>query len=485
VTESLRTRAGRAAGWQAAQHAAVQAIYFVRLLILAHLLAPDAFGLLAIATVAISVLVRISDFGMIPALIQRADATAEQYDAAWSLNVLRGFAIAACFAFAGPTVARLFGEPAAGPIVSVLALRVAIDALASIELARLTRDLRFRDLARIRVPPAVLDTIVALALASRLGVWALVAGALAGAAASTALSWAVAPRRLRFRLRAADLAPLVRFGRWILLIGILSLAGSSVSQAAISRTLGAARLGMYYLAARIAFLPAEAVAAVVRPVAFPVFAQAADRDRAANAFRTLLMAQAALLFPVCALVVALAPALESALGGRWLGTAPVIRVLALASAIGLYGDTVGPVLMGRGAPHRVALIEAIQSFVWLAALLPLLAGFGVTGAALAWLAANTVAQAVAWLAIRRFVPAPGGLRTRVLMIVVVAAAGGIVARFTALAIPGLGGLIVAGVAAMLVAGYALLRVDRALDLGLAKLVPRSLPGTMAGMGRRA
>lgn len=456
--------------WQATQYAATQAVYFLRLLILARLLAPDDFGLLAIATVSVGVLLGLSELGMVSAIVQRPNVTETQYDVAWTVGVLRGAAVAGCLALAAPSVARLFGEPGAAPIIAALALRPAIEALASIETARLTKELRFRELAAIRVPPAVVDTVVAVVLAGRFGVWALVAGALAGSACTVILSYVLAPRRPRFVLRADAAASLLRYGRWVLLIGVVSLAGSAAAQAVISSVLGAASLGVYFLASKVAFLPTNVASGVVGTVAFPLYAGDRDAVATGDVFRALLTGQAVVILPAYALLIALAPGLEQVLGPRWAGTAPVVQILAAASVIGLFGEAVGPVLMGRGRPDQVLVLEVIQSGVWLGCVWPLVGAFGVTGAALAWLAGNAASQVGAYVYLSRSLPHPlGGARGPLGAVTLAALAGGAAAALVWAQAPGLVGLALSGLTGAALAAGLLHLLDRRFGLGLARL----------------
>ncbi|MDW7710964.1 MAG: oligosaccharide flippase family protein [Deferrisomatales bacterium] len=467
MTPSISRRAGAAMGWQAAQFACTQAIYFLRLLILARLLAPDDFGLLAIATVALGVLLGLSELGMVSAVVQRPEVTEDHYDVAWTVGVLRGAAVAGCLALAAPGVARLFGEPGAAPIVAALALRPAIEALASIEIARLTKELRFRELSAIRVPPAVVDIAVAVVLAPRFGVWALVAGAIAHAVATVILSYAVTPRRPRFLLRAEAAAGLLRYGRWVLLSGVVGLAASSTSQAVISSVLGAAGLGVYFLAYKVAFFPSNVAGAVVGTVAFPLYAQDPKGESGANVFRALLTGQAVVVLPAYALVITLAPELESVLGPRWAGTAPVIRILAATSAIGLFGESVLPLLMGRGRPNQVLVIESVQSGVWLAGLWPLVHGLGVPGAAVAWLLGASAGQVIAYAYLRRAAARPlRGLAARLGAVTVASIGGGGAAALVVTAFGGVGGLVVSALTGGGAALLLLHGLDRRFDLGM-------------------
>ena len=90
VTVPISSRAGRAVVWRLAQVVGVNAIFFVRVLVLARLLAPDAFGLLAVALVPIGILLQASELGMIPALVQARAPSHKDYDVAWTMSLVRG-----------------------------------------------------------------------------------------------------------------------------------------------------------------------------------------------------------------------------------------------------------------------------------------------------------------------------------------------------------------------------------------------------------
>ena len=320
-------------GWRAAQQAGVQAIYFLRLLILARLLAPEAFGQLAIAMLIVSTLMSLSDLGVVQALVQRERIDKDDYEAAWTVGILRALLIAAAIVAAAPLFAALFGDSRTTPVIQALGLRPVLAALGSIGVVRLTRELRFREMAMIQVPGALIDMGVAIALASRLGVWALVLGLLAGTASVTLLSYVIAPHRPRLLLRLGPALPLIHFGRWVLGTSIIGLIASSGVQLMISRRLGVAELGLYFLATKVAFLPAEAASTVVDSVAFPVYASLQRDDlRTRATLRALLSVLAFVLFPVYALMIAVAPSLAEVLGPRWTGTAPLIQIIALAAA---------------------------------------------------------------------------------------------------------------------------------------------------------
>ena len=443
--------------WRAAQLGGVQLIYFLRLVVLAALLTPDAFGLLAIASIALSTLLRISDVGMVPALVQQAGATREQHDAAWTVGLLRAVVVTLALVAAAPLIAAAFKEPRAASIIQALALRPTVEALASIGIARLTRELRFREIAFIYLPGAALDLLVAVLLAPKIGVWALVAGTLAGSATMVILSHVFAPHRPRVHWNWSEILPLVNFGRWVLAAGVVTLAGTLLTQLVVSRLLGATALGLFFLAVKLAYLPVDAANSVVGSVAFPMFARLReDASASVRAFVTVLTGMYLLLLPLYALIFALVPQLETVLGPEWAGTTPIVRILCVAGTASVAGNVLGHYLMGHGNARGAFVVEAVNMLAALLAVWPSVLLLQVNGAAVAWLFGGfaTLMLTVAWL--RGLLPgalAAAGRRLGAAVGVAVIAA--VVAWLVAASLDGLPGLLAGGFAGV-GAGAALL-----------------------------
>lgn len=477
--------AGAAISWQAAQHFGVKVIYLARVLILARLLLPEDFGLLAIAAITVQVLMNLTEVGMVPALVQRAEVSRRHYDAAWTVGMLRALAVSLVVFFGAPLIAEIFAEPRATAVIRVLAVRPMLEAAASIKVADLTRRLQFRELAFLRLLEAIATTVVSLVLAPSFGVWALVAGSLAGPALYSSMSYVWARHRPRIYLQRDVVATLVRFGRWIFLSSIIAVAGRSILHLAISRRLGVTELGLYFLAAKLAFLPSSAATDIVGSVAFPVYSRIQhDAQQAVAAFRTHILSLCVLLLPVYGLVLALAPTLtEEVLGPRWIGAAPVIRILAIASLIGVLGDIAAPILKGFGRPAQVTVLEAVQTVLLIGFVWDLAGRFGLPGAAAAWLPALFVSQIISVVFLRRALGSLfKGLLRPILVVTVVSALGSWVAVRVDAALSGLASLVLASLASAAFVGLSLLLADRRLNLGFGIVLARAFPRLAALCG---
>lgn len=447
----------------------IKLIFLLRTIVLARLLAPDDFGLLAISLVAVEFLMVITNLGMAPALVQQPDSEEVHYNAAWTVGMVRGLVVTTAVILTAPFIATLFQEPRAMPLIQAAALRPTLEAAASIKLAKLTRDLNFRALTLARLPDAIANTVLSIVLAPLLGVWALIIGSLAGPLVYVIMSYWLAPHRPRFSFDWVAIRPLIRFGRWIFLTGVIAMAGRSAMQMILSRQLGVAELGLYFLAAKLAFLPTEVAEEVINSVAFPLYANLQDdTPQLVRAYRAIFVAVMALILPVCILLYTLTPALVAyVLGPRWADTVAMIRILALVNIVGLVGETVLPILNGTGRPYRVAIIECLQSSLLIVSIGPLIAQFGVLGSALVWLPAVGAAQVMCVFYARQVLTRPyQGMLRPAFAIAVVAVVGGLIAWGITTLWPGLVGFVLAGGTAVMVMAVLFWLADRVLHLGL-------------------
>jgi len=486
VNASISRRAGKAAGWRATQLGGVKLIYLARLLVLSRLLSPEDFGLVAIALVALDFVLSISNLGLEPALVQAREVRRAEYDTAWTLGLLRAAAVAVLLWVSAPLVAELFGEPAAAPLLRILALRPLLDAAASIRIARAVRELRLREISILRVVEATVNAGISVALAIPLGVIALAVGPVAGAAVYAIGSYLVVPWMPRVRLARDAVARLVGFGQWIFVSAAVAVAGSLLLQLGISRTLGAAALGTYFLAAKLAFLPSETVGGVASGVTLPVFALLQeDLPRATRAFRRLLIGMAAVVVPTALFLVVLAgPITDQLLGPKWAGTAWPIRLLALACIASLVSEVAIPLLQGIGRPRGAAGIEVVKygllaGLGWLGA-----ASLGLAGAAAAWLPASTAAAGLAAVALRKRLPSPFGGTAAPLAGIAGASvlASGVALGLTAV-LPGAVGAATGAVGFGASITAILVWLDRRFAFGLAADVARLWPATERFLGR--
>lgn len=470
IEERPMRAAGNAMVWKLVQMGGVKVIYMIRLFVLAILLTPADFGLVAIATSATGFLLGLTNVGVIPAVVQAKEMDDEKYAAAWTFDVSRSFIVAALTVIFAPLIADIFAEPLAVPIIQALALRPLIESLTSIKVAALNRNLTFRPLAYLRIVEAIFNTTIPIALAKFVGVWALVFGPIGGALAMVVTSYFLAPYRPQLSFNWKAVKPLMNFGGWILVTGLVAMAGSYGLRIAISRQLGAEGLGLYFIAVQLAYLPNEVASEAVGAVAFPLFARLqSSLTQATRAFRALFSGLAAVLYPVCALLIVLAPTLvHDVLGPEWAGTEEVIRVLSLVVMIGIFGEVAVSVFKGFGQPYRITLLEVVQSSVTISLVWFLTSRVGLVGAALAWVPAILLSQGLSARFLLSILDQPfRGLMAPLAAVITATLVCVAVAMTAIYVIPGVIGLMIAAVLGTMATVAFLWFADRRFDLGFA------------------
>lgn len=480
--QDLRRRAAGAIVWRGVELGGTRVVSLVRFLVLARLLGPEDFGLLAIAAAALELLVTVTDLGVGKALVQRATVRDRDLDLGWTIGILRALTMAVVLVLAAPQLADVLGDGRAAGLLRVLALQPVLASLESIAMTRRLRTLQFSAFAGLNLGAALVEAVTAIALAPVLGVWALVTATLLSAATKSVLSYVAAPHRPRLVLERAAAASLMRFGTWVLVGVAFDAIGDTALRAAIGHRLGATELGLFFVATRLGLMPNAVVSELVTPVAFSVHAQLGAAGRtASNAFGAVVAGMVALLAPVTGVLVALAqPLADDVLGPRWVGAAPVLALMAVTGFITIAVDASEPLLHGRGRPAAVALIRAVRALGVVVLAWSLAGSFGLTGAAVAAVSSEAVVAAVALWLTRAAWAASRSLLLRLVGAALVAGAGSaLVAVQLADVIPGITGVSAAAVAGCGAGWLLFLQLDRALDLRLRALA-RAVSASLAG-----
>jgi PST family polysaccharide transporter len=256
------------------------------------------------------------------------------------------------------------------------------------------------------------------------------------------------------------------------------MAGNFGLRIVVSRQLGAEGLGLYFLAAQLAFVPSEIASEVVGTVAFPLFARLQSTlKQAARAFQAILTGLMALLYPVCALIIVLSPVLvQDILGTKWDGTVPLIQILALVTMIGLLGDATVPLVKGFGQSYRMTQIELVQSSSLIVLVWFFTSRYGTVGTALAWLPTIIFVQLLCLYFIRDIFHDPLMDARRPFFAVSLATVVGAGISYAIIHIlPNILGLVIAGLLAVLGIGAILWISDRHYSLGLIRNVAITFP----------
>ena len=397
ATPSLGVRAARGAAVLAVASATTQAMTLATSLVLARLLGPQDFGLVAMANLLLAFLGPLHDSGLATAFVARGDRPREYAAAlAWGA-IVSGLVATALVAAAAPLVAAAFDTPAALDVTRALAVTFAFRGAAAAPLAVLTRELAFGRRALTLVAGATTESIVAIGCALRgAGPWALVAGQLAGALATAVVAWSVAPWRPWGAFSLERIWEMSHYGRHVVLGNSLGFLGSYLDNIVVGRALGPAALGIYAAAFRWGRLPALALSTVVSPVAFPSYVSLRDdAGRFRRAYLRLLRTVTTVSLPAqIGLLVIASRLVETLYPPAWHGMVAPLQIFVAFGVINSIVGTTGDVFKAASRPGWIAAIGAIH-LPTLAFSLWLLVHRGAAGAATALTLAAVVSGSIA------------------------------------------------------------------------------------------
>lgn len=380
---NLGRRVAKGATWVALLRFSVRSIGLVSTIILARLLVPQDFGLVALAMMTVALLDTMAQFGFESALVRDQKAGRAHYDTAWTLAVLRGLCTALVLVAAAEPIARFYEDDRLETILYVLALIPVVQGFRNVGIVNFQKNLHFRKEFQLRVMMkfSAFFVVVPLAYLWR-DYWALVAGLLTSRTVGLILSYVMHPYRPRLSL--AEWRPLINFGKWMLGYNILSFFGQKLDIILLGKFLDAKTVGIYSVSHEISSLPTTEITLPISRALFPGYAKIADdRDRMVEGYLIALAFMIAVAGPLgIGIAVTAEHIIRVFLGVKWLEALPFITILAIYGVFRLpAGALTGPVLLALNRPSLLTYMTLTTIAVRAPVLLVGVIYFGALGVA--------------------------------------------------------------------------------------------------------
>lgn len=386
--------------WTATSAALRALLQLAQTAVLARLISPDDFGLMALVGSTLVIFALFADVGVGKALVHYDLPPRRVLSSLYWINLAASLALVAIIAALAPLFSRLYGMPELEELLRLASLTLFLSALGDQHKVLAAKELRFAALSRNEIASAIVGTITAVLLAyAGLGVHALVFGSLVTAASSSALALAtLATYRPHPEFSWASSRRFLAFGGWLVGDNLINTLRRQADVFVAGLVATPMALGMFSvprdLCLRLAFL----VNPIVGKVSFPVMAKAkGDRERLAALYGHTLRFTAASNFPLFALLAFFAEDFIRVLyGPRWAPAAEYLRVLAIWGLLRSTGNPVGWLLQAAGRPElsfrwNLALLVLIPPLLWLAGV-----AFGIDGLVTTLLIAQACLVWPAW-----------------------------------------------------------------------------------------
>lgn len=371
-----------------------QAVYVA---VMSRLLDPVAFGLMAIANMAMAFGIFVAQMGVSHALIQRPVLTEDDVRAGATSGLVLGVLSGSAFALLAPVVAGFVGEPDAIPLLRIMGLNFLLAGLQMTSQGLLRRELRFQALSLAGMVATVVGftTGIVLALLGA-GVYSLVLAVLTQSALRTLLYYLAARHTWRPLLRWAPYRALFGYGSRSTTLRLMEVLGTNLDTLAVARWTSTFTLGLYSRAYYLVMLPlGQYLTATLMRVLFPGFSRIQqDSERLRSVFRNTLLLMGVVLFPLCAgVAVAGRELILVVLGDQWDAAVVFVPWFALSAGLSFMSRLVVMLCEAR-ARLNVAIVVEVASVALMWGLLVLAS----SGPAWWFAAAFAIEEVVRWVA---------------------------------------------------------------------------------------
>lgn len=397
-SRGLASAFARGTLWSVGLRWGLKLIGLVSTLVLARLLVPEDFGIVAIAMIFVSLIEMIFSLGSDAVVLRDANASPDLIDSAWTLKVLEGVAAAVLIAALSPLAASFFAEPRLVPVLLVLCVGVVIQGFTSFGPLLARKELDFGLEVRLAMGAKVVTFMVTMAIAFwQRNYWALVIGTMLGYASGCIMSYSFHPYRSRFTL--SRLREIWGFSQWMMVSSIGSFFTRKTDDFLVARIASAADLGLYSVASDLGQTVSAELSVPINRASLPVLAQIDPASpRLASVVAMTLAASNTLILPAGFGLAAVSEhAVAVVLGPKWASTAPLLTMFSIAWALRYMPGLYSVVAMLKGKPNLLGVLTWTEAGVVMVLGVSLMR-YGVEG--IAWARCGAAAAALLmWLAI--------------------------------------------------------------------------------------
>jgi lipopolysaccharide exporter len=393
----MKRAIAKGAAWMVVAKLTERSLGLISTLVLARLLVPADFGLVAMAMSVIALIELATAFGFELALIQRQNPTNEHYNTAWTLNVTLGTVCAIVTAMLAYPAALFFDDPRLVLVMVALAVSWAIQSFENIGVVDFRRDLQFWREFRFLTSKKLVAFVITVSLGLLLqSYWALVAGTVAGRATGVFLSYRMHPYRPSFSLTARH--DLFSFSGWLLVTNVLNFVENRLAHFVVGRLHGPAALGLYTVGSEVACIPSSELIAPINRAVFPGYSRlTGNLAELRQGFVDVVAVIVIVAAPASVGVAAIAePLVRTLFGDKWIEAVGLIQILALNGGIQALASNHYSAYLALGRTRLQPVVGAVHVAVLIPSMLLLSQWWGVMGAAYAELGASILSIAVSY-----------------------------------------------------------------------------------------
>jgi teichuronic acid exporter len=333
MPSDLKKKTTKGLLWSSIDRFSTQGIGFVFSIILARLLQPKDYGVIAMLMIFMAIAGTFVDSGFSTALIRKPDLKEKDMSTAFYFNIVVGVVCYSILFFISPYVANFYNEPILSPILKVVGLSVLFNSLTVVQRAQFTKKVDFKTQAKISLQSTIVSGVVGVFMAYKgFGVWALVVQNLFSSLISTFLLWYFSKWRPVTGFYKDSFKNLFGFGSKMLASALLDTIYNNIYSMVIGKFFSSTKLGLFSRAQTFAAMPSSNITNVLQRVTFPVLSMIQnDEESLRRNYRKILRTSAFIIFPLMMGLCALAsPIVKVILTNKWDGCILYLQIICFA-----------------------------------------------------------------------------------------------------------------------------------------------------------
>ena len=336
MTESLKNKTVKGVGWSFIDNLSSSGVSFLVGLVLARLLTPSEYGIMAILTIFIAVSNSIVDSGFSNALIRKTDVKRVDYNTVFLFNLVVSGLLYVVLFFAAPAISVFFKEPLLVEVMRVIGWVLVINALAIIPRTLFVKDVDFKTQTKISLIASISSGVVGIGMAlAGMGVWSLVGQQLSRQLLNTLFLWIYSTWRPIWEFSLQSFRELFGFGSKLLLSGLLDTVFKEIYSLVIGRCYTSAQLGQYTRASQFNQIFSSNLTTVIQRVSYPVLSSIQDEsERLREAYRKVIKSTMLITFACMLGLAAVAkPLLIILIGEKWLPAVNFLQIICFSGML--------------------------------------------------------------------------------------------------------------------------------------------------------
>lgn len=383
----------------------IRALSLLKNVVIARVLSPFQFGAFGIATLVLVFAEIVTETGINTFLIQEKGETNKYIDTSWLVSIVRGLIISSFIIISAPWVASFFRNPDSKDLLILIGIVPLLRGFINPSIIKFQKELMFHKEFYYRTSCFLLETFVSIILVLiTKKTESLIYGMILGTVFEVVLSFLIIKPTPKFIFNPPLFRKVTGYGKWITASTIFNYFYQHGDDIAVGRILGSAPLGLYDMVYRISLVPLTDVADVISKVTFPVYVRISeDRERLKKAFIKTLGLVIFLTFPI-GFILFLFPKeiISVALGDKWLGAAPALKILGIFGIVRAVSSFSQSVFLSLEKQNIFTLVSLVGLGGLAITIVPFVIAWGITGAAYSSLVGTSLTIPVIFYYIHKF-----------------------------------------------------------------------------------